>query len=139
MSHNLSQHIFCLNRPVRFKRFFYLNKKISINEISHQWVFGLWGGWSLSSFFPAIHFPSFCSCATFDRIVASRRPVTTDCDGTTGFAAWSRDDFREGDKGSDTTTGDEQLSTLVSTEKEKKLFLYYMLFKELSFSVFPIQ
>jgi hypothetical protein len=65
--------------------------------------------------------------------------VTTDCDGTTGFAAWSREDFRDGDKGSDTTTGDEQLSTLVSTGKEKKLFLHYMLFKDLSFSVFTIQ
>ncbi len=32
MSHNLSQHIFCLNRTVRFKRFF------SFNLIFNQWI-----------------------------------------------------------------------------------------------------
>lgn len=85
----------------------------------YQWVFGREGGWTFASFFPDVHLPSFCSWVTLANIPASFLPETTDCDGTTGFAAWSRDDFRDGDNGNETTSGEEQLvSRLVSTKEQ---------------------
>ena len=88
------------------------------NVISYQWILGRGGGWTLAIFFPAVHLPSFWSWATLAKMPASFLPDTTDCDGTTGFAAWSRDDLRDGDNGSETTRGEEQLvSWLVSTNE----------------------